>query len=31
MTLLYAIGGIAVLIVLLVLLILSRIKVAGPN
>jgi flotillin len=31
MTLLYAIGGIAVLVVLLVLLVLSRIKVAGPN
>jgi flotillin len=31
MTLLYAIGGIAVLVLLLVLLILSRIKVAGPN
>ena len=31
MTLLYAIGGIAALVILLVLLILSRIKVAGPN
>ena len=31
MTLLYAIGGIAVLVILLVLLVLSRIKVAGPN
>ncbi|WP_369140157.1 SPFH domain-containing protein [Modestobacter versicolor] len=31
MTLLYAVGGIAVLVVLLVLLVLSRIKVAGPN
>ena len=31
MTLIYAIGGIAALVVLLVLLILSRIKVAGPN
>ena len=31
MTLLYAIGGIAVLVLLLVLLVLSRIKVAGPN
>jgi flotillin len=30
-TLIYAIGGIAVLVVLLVLLVLSRIKVAGPN
>jgi flotillin len=30
-TLLYAIGGIAALVVLLVLLVLSRIKVAGPN
>ena len=31
MTLLYAIGGLAALVVLLVLLVLSRIKVAGPN
>ncbi|MGY1615930.1 flotillin family protein [Geodermatophilus sp. SYSU D00691] len=31
MTLLIAIGGIALLVVLLVLLVLSRIKVAGPN
>jgi flotillin len=31
MTLLYALGGIAALVVLLVLLVLSRIKVAGPN
>ncbi|SDF99637.1 flotillin [Blastococcus aurantiacus] len=31
MTLVYAIGGIAVLVILLVLLVLSRIKVAGPN
>ncbi|MGY1602032.1 flotillin family protein [Geodermatophilus sp. SYSU D00815] len=31
MTLLLAIGGIALLVVLLVLLVLSRIKVAGPN
>ena len=31
MTLLIAIGGIAVLVLLLVLLVLSRIKVAGPN
>ena len=31
MTLLIAIGGIAVLVILLVLLVLSRIKVAGPN
>ncbi|MBN1095473.1 flotillin family protein [Blastococcus sp. TML/C7B] len=31
MTLLYAIGGLAALVILLVLLVLSRIKVAGPN
>jgi flotillin len=31
LTLLIAIGGIAVLVLLLVLLVLSRIKVAGPN
>ena len=31
MTLLIAIGGIVLLVVLLVLLVLSRIKVAGPN
>ena len=31
MTLLYAIGGLVALVVLLVLLVLSRIKVAGPN
>ena len=31
MTLLYALGGLAVLVVLVVLLVLSRIKVAGPN
>jgi len=30
-TLLYAIGGLAVLVVVLVLFVLSRIKVAGPN
>jgi flotillin len=30
-TLLYAIGGLAALVILLVLLVLSRIKVAGPN
>ena len=31
LTLLIAVGGIAVLALLLVLLVLSRIKVAGPN